>query len=97
MIQIQRPEQFQRAAERLLHEPQSVRRQEPGLFSVRNKRKGTEYPVRIERVGGKPFATCYCEAGSPTKGDRLPLPCKHVAAVLIFLRAVRAMRQRAVS
>jgi hypothetical protein len=49
MIQIQRREQFTKAAERLHREPQSIRRHEPGLYIVTNIRKGTSYPVRVER------------------------------------------------
>jgi hypothetical protein len=36
MIQIQRPEQFTRAAERLHKEPQVIRRHESGLYAVTN-------------------------------------------------------------
>lgn len=95
MIQIQRPEQFAKAAERLRKEPQRITRLEPGLFSVKNKRKGTEYPVRIERRNGQPFITCGCEAGTPHRYPHTPLVCKHAAAVVIFLRALREMRARA--
>ncbi len=93
MIQIQRREQFTKAAERLRSEPQSIRRHEPGLFVVTNKAKGHSYHVRIEHRGGATFGTCTCEAGTPHKGDRRPLVCKHLAAVVIFLRAVRRMRR----
>ncbi len=92
MIQIQRREQFERAAERLTKEPQSIRRHEPGLWIVTNKQKGHSYPVRIERQDGKTFVTCGCEAGTPHYGRRVPQVCKHAAALIIFLRAVRAMR-----
>ncbi len=94
MIQIQRREQFTKAAERLQREPQSIRRHEPGLYIVTNKRKGTSYPVRVERMNGKSFITCGCEAGTPHT-RRAPLVCKHAAALIIFLRAVREMRLRA--
>ena len=96
MIQIQRPEQFSKAADRLRQEPQSIRRHEPGLWMVTNKRKGTEYPVRITRFNGSSFVTCGCPAGTPDT-DRTPLVCKHAAAVVIFLRAVREMRRASVS
>jgi hypothetical protein len=92
MIQIQRREQFEKAAARLIKEPQSIRRHEPGLWIVANKTKGTSYPVRIERMDGKTFVTCGCEAGTPHYGNRRPMVCKHAAAVVIFLRAVRQMR-----
>lgn len=95
MIQIQRPEQFTNAAARLATERQSIRRHEPGLYEVTNKAKGHTYHVRIERENGRTFGTCTCEAGTPHKGRRLPLVCKHLAAVVIFLRAVQAMRKRA--
>lgn len=97
MIQIQRPEQFRRAAERLKEEPQSIRRHEAGLWLVTNKKKNHTYTVRVERMDGRSFITCGCEAGTPTKGRRVPMICKHAAAVVIFLRAVRAMKQRALA
>jgi hypothetical protein len=93
MIQIQCREQFEKAAARLTTEPQSIRRHEPGLWIVTNKAKGTSYPVRISRIAGKTFITCGCEAGTPHYGNRRPMVCKHAAALIIFLRAVRAMRR----
>lgn len=93
MIQIQRREQFQRAAERLRSEPQSIKRHESGLWLVTNKKKQHTYAVRVERLDGRMFITCGCEAGSPTKGRRVPMVCKHAAAVILFLRAVREMRR----
>ena len=93
MIQIQSRNQFEKAAARLTKEPQSIRRHEPGLWMVTNKTKGTEYPVRVERVSGKPFITCGCPAGTPAT-NRRPLACKHAAAVIIFLRAIRDMRRQ---
>ena len=95
MIQIQRREQFTRAADRLNREPQSIRRHEPGLYIVTNKTKGTSYPVRVERREGKTFITCGCEAGTPHKRPHVPMVCKHAAALIIFLRAVRKMRRQA--
>jgi hypothetical protein len=95
MIQIQRREQFTKAADRLRHEPQSIRRHEPGLYVVRNIRKGTSYPVRVERREGKSFITCGCEAGTPHKRPHVPMVCKHAAAVVLFLRAVAVMRRAA--
>jgi hypothetical protein len=97
MIQIQRPEQFQRAAARLKDEPQSIRRHEAGLWLVTNKKKNHTYAVRVERKDGRSFITCGCEAGSPTKGRRVPVICKHAAAIIIYLRAVREMRRRALA
>ena len=97
MIQIQRPEQFRRAAERLKDEPQSIRRHESGLWLVTNKKKQHTYSVRIEQRDGRSFITCGCEAGTPTKGRRVPQVCKHAAAVILFRIAVREMRRRALS
>lgn len=97
MIQIQRKEQFTKAADRLCKEPQSIRRHEPGLYAVTNKRSGHTYHVRIERRRGITFGTCTREAGMPTKHRHVPVVCKHFAAVVIYLRAVRNMRQRAQS
>ena len=94
MIQIQRPEQFARAADRLRKEPQAIRRSEPGLYIVTNKAKGHSYPVRLERRDGRTFITCGCEAGTPHT-RREPLACKRAAAVIIYLRALREMRRRA--
>ena len=95
MIQVQDPRVWQRAADRLHKEPQSVRRHEPGLWIVTNKVKNHSYSVRLTRKDGKTFLTCGCEAGTPHKGRREPTPCKHAAALIIFLRAVREMRRRA--
>ena len=93
MIQIQSSKQFERAAARLRQEPQSIRRHEPGLYIVTNKAKGHSYPVRVERRDGRPFITCGCEAGTPHT-QRAPMVCKHAAALIIFLRAVREMRRQ---
>jgi hypothetical protein len=93
MIQIQRPEQFTKAAERLQKEHMGVRRHEPGLYEVTNKTKGSRYHVRIERRGAMTFGSCTCPAG--LRHGQQPLACKHLAAVIIFLRAVREMRRRA--
>jgi uncharacterized Zn finger protein len=95
MIAIQNPQQFERAADRLRTERQSIRRHEPGLYRVENKAKGHAYHVRIERRDGRTFGTCTCEAGTPSNHRHAPMICKHLAAVVLFLRAVRAMRQRA--
>ena len=92
MIQIQRPEQFTKAADRLNAEPQSIRRSEPHLYEVTNKRKGHTYHVRITRMNGGVFASCTCPAG--IRHGRAPLACKHVAAVIIYLRGIQAMRRR---
>lgn len=93
MIQVQRPEQFTKAAERLRSEPQSIRRHEPGLWIVTNKKKGHAYAVRVTHMHGKTFMQCGCEAGTPHKGRRVPVVCKHMTALVIFLRAVREMRR----
>lgn len=92
MIQIQRPEQFRRAAERLQNERMGVRRAAPHMYEVTNKAKGVRYQVRFTRHDGNLFASCDCPAG--LRHGRQPLVCKHLAAVVIFLRAVRAMKQR---
>ena len=55
MIQVQRREQFTKAADRLNKEPQSIRRAEPHLYEVTNKTKGTQYHVRITRQNGETF------------------------------------------
>lgn len=93
MIQIQRRKQFERAADRLNKEPQSIRRHEPHLYEVTNKTKGHAYYVRIERLNGRTFGSCTCKAG--LRHNQAPLVCKHLAAVVIYLRALKAMRERA--
>lgn len=90
MIQIQHPNQFTKAAERLQRERMGVRRHEPHLYEVTNKTKGSQYHVRIERRGGMTFGSCTCPAG--LRHGRHPLVCKHLAAVVIFLRGIRQMR-----
>lgn len=97
MIRIESQRQFSRAAERLLTEPQSVHRHESGLYMVRNKKKGTGYSVRIERNSLGTFGTCSCEAGTPSNRRHAPMVCKHLCAVVMLLRAVRAMKRRALA
>lgn len=92
MIQIQRPEQFTNAAERATKERQHVRRYEPSMYEVTNRAKGHTYLVRFERKGGQTFGACTCEAGTPTRGNRVPLICKHLFAAVVFVRALRRMR-----
>jgi hypothetical protein len=53
MTQIQRREQFEKAAARLTKEPQSIRRHEPGLWIITNKAKDHSYPVRVVRQDGR--------------------------------------------
>ena len=91
MIQIQRAEQFTRAAERLERERMGVRRAEAHMYEVTNKAKGVRYHVRFVRHDGNLFASCYCPAG--LRHGRHPLVCKHLAAVVIFLRGVQQMRR----
>jgi hypothetical protein len=95
MIKIQSASQFTRAADKLRTERQSIHRHEPGLYMVRNLKKGTGYSVRIERTDLGTFGTCSCEAGTPTNRRSAPMICKHLCAVVMLLRAVRAMKQRA--
>jgi uncharacterized Zn finger protein len=54
---------------------------------------GNTYHVRISRLNGGVFASCTCPAG--IRHHAAPLVCKHLAAVIIYRRALRAMRQRA--
>ena len=93
MIQVQRREQFTKAADRLNKEPQSIRRAEPHLYEVTNKTKGTQYHVRITRQNGQTFGSCTCKAG--LRHGKAPLVCKHLAAVVIYLRDLREMRRAA--
>jgi hypothetical protein len=95
MIQIQRPEQFTKAAARLTKERMRIARHEPGFYRVENSTKGCTYHVRIERRDNMTFGTCTCEAGTPSRRNSRPLVCKHLAAIVIYLRAIREMRRRA--
>jgi uncharacterized Zn finger protein len=70
-----------------------VRKSEAHAYQVTNKAKGTQYTVRFHNLDGRAFASCDCPAG--LRHNRAPLVCKHLAAVVIFLRAIRAMRERA--
>ena len=92
MIQIQNPNQFTRAAERLQRERMGVRRAEAHMYEVTNKAKGVRYHVCFTRQDGSLFASCDCPAG--LRHGRQPLVCKHLAAVVIFLRAIREMKRR---
>lgn len=92
MIQIQRPEQFKRAAERAQREHMKVRRYEPHVVEVTNTAKGHSYLVRFTRQEGKTFGQCSCYAGTPV-GNYAPKVCKHLFAAVLFVRAMRAMRK----
>lgn len=93
MIRIQRPEQFTRAAERLQKERVRVSRYEPNFYTVENRTKSHTYHVRIDRNALGTFGTCTCEAGSPSRYNAAPMVCKHLAAVVIYLRGLRIMRR----
>jgi uncharacterized Zn finger protein len=95
MIQIQRREQFNAAAQRLSKKRLSVRQHEPRLYEVANKGKGTTYYVRITRQGGHTFGQCTCEAGTPHRRPHVPMVCKHLLAAVLFHRALCAMRRAA--
>lgn len=91
MIQIQSATQFTKAAARLQTERMGVRKSEAHMYEVTNKTKGVTYHVRFTRRDSQTFATCDCPAG--IRHGRKPLVCKHLAAVVIFLRAIRRMRR----
>jgi len=91
MIQIQSPNQFTKAAERLQRERMGVRRSDAHLYAVTNKAKGVTYNVHFTRLNGQLFASCDCPAG--LRHGRQPLVCKHLAAVVIFLRGIQQMRR----
>jgi hypothetical protein len=93
MIQIQRPEQFEKAAARLTKERMRVSRHEPNFYAVENRTKGHSYHVRIDRNALGTFGTCTCEAGTPSRRNAAPMVCKHLAAVVIYLRGLRIMRR----
>jgi uncharacterized Zn finger protein len=91
MIQIQRREQFTKAAERLTTERMGVRKFEAHAYEVTNKAKGHTYHVRITRMNGETFGSCDCKAG--LRHHAAPLVCKHLTAVVIFLRGIQQMRR----
>lgn len=93
MIQIQRAEQFTRAAERLQNERLGVRRAEAHMYEVTNKAKGTRYHVRLTRHNGSLFIGCDCPAG--IRHGKAPMVCKHMAATIITLRSIQEMRRQA--
>jgi hypothetical protein len=95
MIQIQRAEQFNKAAARLTKERMRIARHEPGFYRVENSTKGHTYHVRITRRDGLTFGACTYEAGTPSRRNSAPMVCKHLAAIIIYLRAIREMRRRA--
>ncbi len=97
MIKIQSASQFTRAADKLRTEPQSIQRHERDLYRVTNKLKNHTYYVRITRNELGTFGACTCEAGTPTNRRSAPMICKHLCAVVMLLRAVRAMKQRALA
>ena len=68
MIQIQHPNQFTKAAERLQRERMGVRRSEAHLYAVTNKAKGVTYNVRFTRHDGNLFASCDCPARELRRG-----------------------------
>jgi uncharacterized Zn finger protein len=72
-----------------------IARHEPDFYSVENSTKGCTYHVGIERHEGATFGTCTCEAGTPSRRNSRPLVCKHLAAIVICLRAIQEMRKRA--
>lgn len=90
MIQIQRKQQFERAAERLQTERMGVRRAEPHMYAVTNKAKGVTYHVRFTNRDGSTFVSCDCKAG--LRHGKAPMICKHVAAAIIYVRAIREAR-----
>ncbi|MFL6335291.1 MAG: hypothetical protein ACJ754_18415 [Pyrinomonadaceae bacterium] len=62
------------------------------FYEVTNRTRGSQYHVRITRMGGAVFRSCTsCPAG--LRRGRHPLVCKHLAAVVIFLRGIRQMRR----
>ncbi|MFL6283548.1 MAG: hypothetical protein ACJ74Q_10455 [Pyrinomonadaceae bacterium] len=92
-IQIQRPQQFERAVERLRTERQFVQRYEKNFYRVTNRAKNHTYYVRIESKHGRLFGTCGCEAGTPSRAGAWPVVCKHLCAVVLYLRAIQTMRR----
>ena len=95
MIQITGREMFKSAAARLRKERMAVRRHEAGKYDVTNKAKGRRYLVSFTRIGGRVFGSCTCEAGHPTKGNRVPVQCKHILAAVITHNAINAVRRAA--
>lgn len=93
MIQIQNPNQFKTAAERLSKERMKVRRAEPHMWQVVNTAKNHTYHVRFTRTASGLFASCDCPAG--LRHNRAPMMCKHVAAAVMVVRGIRDARRQA--
>lgn len=95
MIQIQNAGQFKNAAAKLQKEKMRVRRYEPSVYEVTNTAKGHTYLVRFERRGAHVFGQCTCEAGTPSKGNRVPMVCKHLFAAVLLHRAIVTAKREA--
>jgi hypothetical protein len=93
VIQIQRKQQFERAAERLTKERMGVRKSASHLYEVTNKTKGNTYHVRFTQRDGQTFGSCDCAAS--IRHGKAPLVCKHLAAAIIYVRAIRDAREMA--
>ncbi len=92
MIQIQSKTQFTKAIERAKKERMLVSMLRFRDYSVLNRSNGRRYVVMFEVVNGKKFGTCSCEAGSPMRGNHLPMVCKHLLAALTVHTALMAQR-----
>ena len=92
MIQIQRPEQFAKAAGRARKERMFVRRTGERRYDVTNRKNSHRYTVNFYVMNGKRFGECNCEAGMPMHGNHVPLVCKHLAAALSLHLALAAQK-----
>ncbi|MDQ3253209.1 MAG: hypothetical protein M3R15_04770 [Acidobacteriota bacterium] len=92
MIQIQNKQQFTKAIERAKKERMLVSMLRFRDYSVLNRSNGRRYVVMFEVVDGKKFGTCSCEAGSPMRGNHLPMVCEHLLAALTVHTALMAQR-----
>ena len=90
MIEITGKAQFADAIERARKERVLVQPLRFREYAVTNRSNGHRYFVSFEVRNGKRFGTCSCEAGTPMRGNHVPLVCKHLlAAVTVHVGLMR--------
>lgn len=92
MIQIQSKAQFSNAIERAKKERMLVSMIRFREYAVLNRSNGRRYVVMFEVRDGMKFGACSCEAGSPMRGNRRPMVCKHLLAALTVHMSLMAQR-----
>ena len=94
MIQITGKQQFTTAIERARRERMFVQPVRFREYAVTNRSNGHRYFVSFEVKNGKRFGKCSCEAGTPMRGNHLPLVCKHLFASLLVHTSLMRQQQR---